>query len=123
MSETSRFIRPILQFLFPDASEETLRFYHGAIRKFAHFAEYAVLAFLASRALLGSHFAVLRRYWYAAALLLVLIVAGVDEYGQSLDPTRTGSIGDVMLDAAGGVFAVLVMALFRRYRPQRAASG
>ena len=37
MSQTSRFIRPLLEFLFPAAPEETLLIYHGYIRKAAHF--------------------------------------------------------------------------------------
>lgn len=50
MSNTSLFVRPILIFLFPDASESTLLVYHGYVRKAAHFTEYAILAFFASRA-------------------------------------------------------------------------
>src|SRR5215813_8703095 len=50
-TETSRIIRPILVFLFPSASEETLRQYHFFIRKCAHLTEYALLAFWTIRAL------------------------------------------------------------------------
>ncbi len=50
MSNTSRFIRPFLEWMFPFATEETLQIYHGYIRKFAHFFEYAMLGFFASRA-------------------------------------------------------------------------
>src|SRR5687767_8128567 len=50
MSHTSRIIRPLLEFLLPGAPEETLQFYHGIIRKLAHFSEYAILALLACRA-------------------------------------------------------------------------
>ncbi len=46
MSETSRFIRPLLIFLFPNAPEATIAVYHGLIRKSAHVTEYAILAFL-----------------------------------------------------------------------------
>jgi len=60
MKETSRIIRPLLEFLFPSASPETLTFYHGYIRKLAHLTEYAVLAFLAVRALSASTIAKLR---------------------------------------------------------------
>ncbi|MBK9766529.1 MAG: VanZ family protein [Chloracidobacterium sp.] len=50
MDQTSRFIRPLLEFLFPSASSDTITLYHAFIRKFAHFTEYAILAFLAFRA-------------------------------------------------------------------------
>jgi hypothetical protein len=38
--ETSRIIGPILAWLCPEASEETLAYMHFAIRKTAHVAEY-----------------------------------------------------------------------------------
>lgn len=109
MTETSRIIRPILEFLFPDASPETLSFYHGIIRKFAHFTEYAILGFLACRAFLASR-NWLRNYPFAVALLIVIAIAVIDETNQSFNPERTGSMWDVLLDISGGVFAV---ALFR----------
>lgn len=115
MSETSRFIRPLLEFLFPDASEETLRIYHGWIRKFAHLFEYAVLAFLAVRAFSNSVMTVLREHAYLAALALVLLIAAADETIQSFDPSRTGSVADVAIDLAGGL-AVIVMFSLRARR-------
>ncbi len=106
MSQTSRFIRPLLEFLFPSAPDETLRIYHGYIRKAAHFAEYAVLAFLAVRALAASH---LYRLRYALALLLVIGIAAIDEFHQSFEISRTGSILDVMLDISGGSAMVIFL--------------
>src|SRR5687767_13318109 len=64
MSQTSRFIRPLLEFLFSGVPEETLIAYHSYIRKFAHFAVYAVLAFWAARAFLGSSVKSLQKYWH-----------------------------------------------------------
>jgi hypothetical protein len=61
-SRTSLIIRPILEFLFPAALPETIDFYHGVIRKFAHFTEYAVLGLLACRAFAKTHQASLRRF-------------------------------------------------------------
>ena len=73
MSETSLYVRPFLRFIFPNASESTIVIYHICIRKFAHFFEYAVLAFFASRAFWLSSKEILRKYWYLFAFLLVLI--------------------------------------------------
>jgi VanZ family protein len=109
MSNTSGFIRPILVFLFPGASEETLIIYHVYIRKFAHFAEYAGLAFWASRAFWPSSAEFLKKYWYFGAFLLVLLVASTDEFNQSFNSARTGSIYDVMLDAFGGLVMILML--------------
>ena len=45
---TSRIIRPLLLWLFPDISEASLAYLHILVRKAAHFTEYAVLALLAA---------------------------------------------------------------------------
>jgi VanZ family protein len=111
MSNTSRFIRPLLEFLFPNSPESTLIIYHGYIRKLAHFTEYAVLAFLASRAFCYSGKKFLQKYWYASAFALVLFIASVDELNQSFNPTRTGSVYDVLLDCFGGLMMILSLSL------------
>ena len=103
LSQTSRIIRPILEFLFPAESPETITLYHGIIRKFAHFAEYAVLGLLASRAFTESVF---RWRPYVLAVLLVCVVAAIDETNQSFNPNRTGSAVDVLIDVLGGLTAV-----------------
>jgi VanZ family protein len=115
-SETSRIIRPILEFLFPLASEETLRAYHGYIRKTAHFAEYAVMAFLAVRAFSRSSVARLRTRPLPWAFVLVLPVAAADELNQSFLASRTGSFWDVLLDAAGGAAMIAVIWMIRKRR-------
>lgn len=109
MSNTSRFIRPLLEFIFPETPESTLIVYHGYIRKFAHFAEYAVLGFFASRAFWLSGKDILQRYWYLAALFLVILVASIDEINQSFNPTRSGSIYDVLLDGFGGLAMIIFL--------------
>ena len=106
MSETSRIIRPILEFLFPAAASETIGFYHGIIRKFAHFAEYAVLALLAFRAFLRSRF---QNRPYIVSILLALVIAVIDETGQSFNAERTGSPVDVLIDIAGACCAIAVL--------------
>lgn len=110
MSETSRFIRPILEFLFPTASPDLITLYHGVIRKTAHFTVYAILGILACRALLASN-TFSRNAPFIFALVLVIFVAIVDEAIQSFYPERTGSIWDVLLDFVGGVFAVVLFRL------------
>ena len=113
MNETSRIIRPLLELLFPSAPAETLTLYHGYIRKFAHFAEYAVLAALAFRALTPF------KHKYALALGFAALIAAADEFNQSLNPSRTSSPWDVALDIVGAAFAILiftVLAIVRRWR-------
>ncbi|MEQ1923475.1 MAG: VanZ family protein [Pyrinomonadaceae bacterium] len=116
MSQTSRFIRPLLEFLFPAAPEQTLIIYHSYIRKAAHFTEYAVLAFLAVRALSIPATVRLHKWRFILPLLLVVAVAAIDEFHQSFEASRTGSILDVMLDISGGVVMIVLLRLMRRPR-------
>ncbi len=115
MPNTSRFIRPLLEFLFPDAPEEILIVYHGYIRKLAHVAEYAILAFWAARAFVSSNKNFLRRLWFACSFILVLAVASIDETNQSFLNSRTGSIYDVLIDVSGGTAMILIFYSWIKY--------
>lgn len=117
MSNTSRFIRPFLEWFFPGTPEEILIGYHGYLRKFAHFAVYAVLAFWAWRAFWRSSKAVLCRYWFIWAFLTVALTASLDEFNQSFNTLRTGAVYDVLLDTSGGVCMILFI-LAVKYRLQ-----
>ena len=116
MSETSRVIRPFLEFIFPHASDAALIVYHGYIRKIAHFVEYAVLAFWAARAFWNSSFKTIKSLWYLLAVGVVLVVAIIDEGNQSFTATRTGSLRDVLLDGSGGVIMTLLLLVYNRFR-------
>jgi VanZ family protein len=105
---TSRIIRPLLLWLFPRASEETLNLVHFLVRKAAHFSEYAVMGILAGRAFSGSSIQFIRRHWFLFSLSLIALYALVDEYHQSFVPSRTASIFDSLIDTAGGLTALLV---------------
>lgn len=115
MSNTSRFIRPLLEILFPNSPEEILLTYHNYIRKLAHAIEYAGLAFFAARAFSSSSVNILRRFWFVFSISLVVLMALVDEYNQSFNPARTGSIYDVWLDVAGGFFMLLLFIIFKSF--------
>jgi VanZ family protein len=119
MSKTSYLVRPLLEFLFPDAPEETLIVYHGYIRKLAHLVEYAILAFWSSRAFQSSSAKLLQNFWFIASLFLVILVASIDEYNQSFDIQRTGSIYDILIDVSGGLLMVIVLTMWRVLRNQR----
>ena len=119
MSNTSRFIGPLLKFLFPDFSAELLIVYHNFIRKFAHFAEYAVLAFFAYQAFSFSPQKFLRRFWFPVSLLLVFTVASLDEFNQSFNASRTGAFRDVLLDTFGGLTMLAILFLFTKYRKNK----
>ena len=111
--QTSRFIGPLLAFLFPDVPPETLAGYHGFIRKSAHFFAYAILGLLAFRAYRWF------RGWPALALSIVLAVAVLDELNQSFNDQRTGSPADVLLDFTGGLCAVASAWMLAKRRASR----
>ena len=111
-SNTSRIIRPLLLWLLPDISEESLAYVHFLVRKAAHFSEYAVLALLAARAFRTSHKPKLKELWWLAAFALVACVALADEYHQSFLASRTGTIYDSLLDMTGGAAALACAALW-----------
>ena len=119
MQNTSRFIRPFLIFLFPNAPEETIAIYHGFIRKLAHLSEYAILAFWAVRAFSTSSVKILQKYRFMFSFGLVLVVATIDEYNQSFNSLRTGSIYDVLLDASGGLLMLIILRVWTVLRGNR----
>ena len=104
MNKTSAFIRPLLEFLFPSANEESLQIYHAYIRKFAHLSVYGILGILSSRAFLT------RKHlrWIVYSIIVCALVAILDETNQSFISTRTGSVYDVLLDCVGAVFGIAV---------------
>lgn len=111
---TSRFIRPLLIWLFPSYSEAEIDSLHSLVRKGSHFFEYAVLAFLARRTFITSSQKFIRRYWFQLGLLLVVVGSLLDELHQSLVPSRTGSIYDSAIDIAGGLTVLVIFQLFVR---------
>jgi VanZ family protein len=107
-NNTSRIIRPLLEWLFPSAPALTLDIYHGYIRKLAHFTEYGVLAFFAARAFWFSSQKILQKLWFVWAFSFVALTAAADEYNQSFNDVRTGSVYDVLLDISGGLTMILL---------------
>jgi VanZ family protein len=104
---TSRFIEPMLRLLMPWAEYPTILGVHMGVRKAAHVAEYALLALLAFRAVRGGRDAPRwRPSWAAAAFAIAVAYAVVDEVHQGFVRTRSGSVFDVLTDAAGALGAV-----------------
>jgi len=123
-SNTSRIIGPLVLWLFPDTTPETMLAIHAVTRKIAHLLEYALLGLLAARAFRGSPRGGLRARWFLASLALVVVYALVDEYHQAFVPSRSASIYDSLIDMAGGLAALI--AVWRRDRsslPRRRASN
>lgn len=111
---TGGFLLPLLGRLVPWASPEQLLAAHAAIRKLAHLTEYAVLSALWYRALVLGGRRPSDAHWRAAAGAALYAVT--DEWHQSFQPTRTAAVGDVLIDAAGGVLAQIAIAVARTLR-------
>ena len=94
---TSRFIEPMMRWIFPLASTETISVLHALIRKSAHFTEYGVLFWLLLRGPMRG-----RPY---LALTVCVVYAFLDEGHQILVPGRTPSLYDVALDSTGALFS------------------
>jgi hypothetical protein len=110
---TFRIIGPWLHRLFPEMSLETVLWLHVLIRKSAHVTEYAIFAWLVSRALVGSSRGYLRRAWFAWSCALLVLMASTDEYHQSFVPGRTASASDVILDITGGLAMLSTLLTWR----------
>lgn len=119
---TSRFLAPLLRWLFPGIGEETIQAIRLLIRKGAHLAEYAVLAVLMARAWRLSWPEWTRRAPAAAAAAVLACCAAYaasDEWHQSFVASRMGSPRDVLIDTAGAALGLAAAAGWRNGRAGR----
>ena len=116
---TSRFLGPLIEWIFPTLDIQTRMELAAALRKLAHPAVYGGLAILAYPASLRT----LRgRRGVGQALLTLLpvvLLATADEWRQSASSVRTGSQFDVLLDLAGGIVALGLARLGERHVPHQ----
>jgi VanZ family protein len=117
--QTSRILIPLLHWLLPGLTQETLDLIHEIARKSVHFVNYFVLSVLLFRALRGGNKGWKRR-WAVLAVLLAFTYASSDEFHQSFEAGRGASAMDALLDTAGASTAQAVIWAFLRRR-QRAA--
>jgi len=118
---SSRFLGPLLHWLFPNISPSTQDALLFSIRKLAHFTEYAILVLLVWRALRHT-----RRTappppgWTWRHPLLAFVLVGLyaisDELHQTFVPTRQGSYCDVLIDASGAAVALVLLWAIGRWR-------
>jgi len=113
---TSYIIVPILKWLLPHASEETIDILHIVIRKFAHFFNYAFLSLLLYRAFRAANKNVWRLEWIAYAGMIAIIYGALDEYLQTSITSRTGSVYDWLIDSSGAVFALGTISIRTRLK-------
>ena len=113
---TSRIIGPILKWISPEISNESIAFVQFFLRKTAHIIEYAFLAILLCNAI------VRRLKEFSAKVLIVrsvfisLIYAASDEWHQSLSAGRIGSLMDISIDGVGALFGALSFLWIFKYK-------
>ena len=78
-------------------------------RKTAHLIGYGILGALGFRAARGDERGYATR-WAIAGVLIAIGVASIDEWHQTLVPSRGGSVQDVLLDGCGAAAAQLFAA-------------
>ena len=119
--KTGGHILPILHWLFPNASADTLDIIHHYIRKGGHVFEYFVFTLLLIYAIRGGR-REWRWKWAGIALFCVACYAGLDEFHQSFVPGRGASVWDSMLDTSAGALAILLGWIWWRWRAGRKLS-
>lgn len=105
---TSRFIVPILRWLFPAAAPDTLVFLHTLVRKSAHLTEYFIFSIFLVRALRGNERGWTLR-WAVWAIAIAASYAALDEFHQSFVASRTASPWDALIDTVGASVAQVVV--------------
>jgi VanZ family protein len=106
-SNTSSLLRPLLLWLVPSSTPEQLDGIQWVLRKFGHLTEYAVLALLLLRAVVGQFPAWSIDRQSLASLAAAVLYAASDEWHQSFVPSRSASIYDMLIDSAGALCAIL----------------
>jgi VanZ family protein len=116
---TSVFIIPVLHWMFPHASAETLELMHAFIRKTAHLTEYFMLSIFLMNGLmhgLRGKDRSWRLHWAIWAVAIAAGYAALDEFHQSFVPSRGPSAWDVLLDTTGAAVAQIVLWLWQLSR-------
>jgi VanZ family protein len=117
-THTSRIIEPILRWLIPGISPDSVSLTEFVVRKGGHLCEYLILALLTLRAVGASmHTSAPAWSWRAAwlALFFAAAYAVTDEFHQSFIPSRTASAYDVVLDTCGAVVGLSLAFLRTRW--------
>lgn len=119
---TSQIIVPVLKWFLPYAGQATIDTLHAAIRKFAHFFSYALLAFLLLRAFRGNN-SIWRPQWAVYAGLIAIGYGLLDEYAQTFIQSRTGSFYDWLIDSSGVIVVMGFISVKNKFFLERSRTS
>ena len=108
---TSRFIVPLLHFLFPWLLPQDVDMMHELTRKTGHVIEYFILGLLLFRAFRSDSSQGWRPRWAIYTVIGVIIYAVSDEFHQLFVAARGASLVDVGIDSAGGILSQIAVML------------
>lgn len=123
---TSRILAPLLHWLFPGMSRETMFEVIFWIRKSAHVLEYTVLYVLFWRAFARQglfRISDFRRAWLAYAFIATVGYAITDEVHQAFVAVRQGCVRDVLVDSLGAVLGLCLVWMVARVRSRPRKQG
>jgi VanZ family protein len=119
-AHTSRYIIPVLLWVKPGMTPQTIWGIIVFIRKCAHVTEYAVLALLLWRALRSLPILRTKKLMvFGGVLLGCAMLAASDEFHQVFVKSRTPAVRDVVLDVTGAVLGLLIGLSFARRHPKK----
>ena len=104
-AHTGSALGAFLAWAAPWLTPAEVNLFHGLGRKLGHLTTYGILALLWLRALVRDT-GLTRGAAVGLAFAISVAWAGVDEVRQHFVPSRTGTIGDVAIDAAGSALAL-----------------
>jgi VanZ family protein len=120
---TGQILYPIFHFVF-NVDPARFAVWHALLRKTGHIVGYLTLSVLLFRSWRATFPRLSTRWclqWATVAFLCTSLVAMLDEWHQSLLPSRTGTFRDVILDSTAGLVAQI--ALFTILRTRRFTGG
>ena len=116
-ANTSRFLYPLLHFLFGLDPVHFLT-WHFFLRKTGHVIGYAVLSLLFYRAwkttvpVIGNpSWSIV---WARIAFTMTALVASLDEWHQTFLPSRTGTVNDILLDSTAALAVQILIYAWMR---------
>lgn len=127
-SNTSRWLRPVWEWLFGPISSHRWSIVHECIRKTGHFTGYGLVSVCFFHGFRNTLRAVdgLRALWVRSAVFAIgctIIIATADEFHQAFLPGRGSSPWDVALDTCGAIIAQLIVLFLMPRLSQKSASS